>query len=246
MDLAAVLTDLALAEQLVVGRHGLHLGHHGGAVGIALELMHGLQVVHARPSRRPPAPWSACCPCWPARTPWRTRGCCRCRSQYQASVMIRPCAVFRPSACTSVMKTSRPARFWPPCDDAELGRLLDGVGRVGAGVGEADDLGLGLLGLQQERGEVLRREGMAHLAHHLAAVLLDHGRGVGLQRVAEGVVGGQEEPGIAARLDDRLAGAVGERPGVIGPVHRVGACSPCRSGWTPRRPTPGTPCSSPW
>ena len=28
--------------------------------------------------------------------------------------MIRPCAVGRPRAWTSVMKTSRPASFWPP------------------------------------------------------------------------------------------------------------------------------------
>ena len=28
--------------------------------------------------------------------------------------MIRPCAVCRPSACTSVMKASSAARFWPP------------------------------------------------------------------------------------------------------------------------------------
>ena len=36
-------------------------------------------------------------------------------------------------------------------DDAELGRLLDRVGRVAAGVGEADDLRLRRLRLQQER-----------------------------------------------------------------------------------------------
>ena len=42
-------------------------------------------------------------------------------------------------------------------DDAELGGLLDRVDGVAAGVGEADDLGLGGLRLQQEGGEVLRR-----------------------------------------------------------------------------------------
>ena len=57
---------------------------------------------------------------------------------------------------------------------------------------------------------------------HLAAVLLDHRRGVALERVTEGIVGGEEEPGVAAGLHDRLAGAVGERPGVVGPVDRVG------------------------
>ena len=106
--------------------------------------------------------------------------------------------------------------------DAELGALLDRVGGVAAGVGEADDLGLGGLRLQQERGEILRVERMAHLAQHLAAALDHHRLGVALERVAEGVVGGEEEPRVAAGLHDRAAGAVGQRPGVVGPVDRVG------------------------
>ncbi len=62
---------------------------------------------------------------------------------------------------------------------------------------------------------------MAHFAEHLAA-RLDHDRlGVALERVAERVVGGDEEPGVAAGLDDGVAGAVGEHPGVVGPVHGV-------------------------
>jgi hypothetical protein len=40
--------------------------------------------------------------------------------------------------------------------DAELGRLLDRVDGVAAGVGQADDLGLRRLRLQQEGREVLR------------------------------------------------------------------------------------------
>src|SRR6202012_2584043 len=39
---------------------------------------------------------------------------------------------------------------------------------------------------------------------------------------AERIVGGDEEPGVFAALDHRLAGDVGERIGVVGPVHRVG------------------------
>src|SRR5919206_2534883 len=51
------------------------------------------------------------------------RSCCqRCAharllslaSQYQVSVKVRPCAVGRPSAATSLAKTRRPASFWPP------------------------------------------------------------------------------------------------------------------------------------
>src|SRR5216683_3111547 len=41
------------------------------------------------------------------------------------------------------------------------------------------------------------------------------------QRMTEGIVGGEEEPGIAAGLHQRLAGAVGEHPGVVGPVQGV-------------------------
>ncbi|MNN32456.1 hypothetical protein D3C81_1461780 [compost metagenome] len=62
---------------------------------------------------------------------------------------------------------------------------------------------------------------MAHLPRHRAAVGLHHRRGIAFQRVAEGVVGGQEEPRLAALLDHRAAGALGQRHRVIGVVHRV-------------------------
>src|ERR1700761_9056461 len=35
-------------------------------------------------------------------------------SQYQVSVRVRPCAVGRPSAATSLAKTRSPANFCPP------------------------------------------------------------------------------------------------------------------------------------
>ncbi len=62
---------------------------------------------------------------------------------------------------------------------------------------------------------------MAHAADDLAAVLLHHLGHVALQGVAEGVVGGEHEPGIAALLHHRLGGAVGQRVGVIDPVDVV-------------------------
>ena len=46
------------------------------------------------------------CPCSAARTFLANSRLASFRSQYQDSVKIRPCAVCRPSACTSVMKTS--------------------------------------------------------------------------------------------------------------------------------------------
>ncbi|KTT89496.1 hypothetical protein NS44R_15010 [Mammaliicoccus sciuri] len=63
---------------------------------------------------------------------------------------------------------------------------------------------------------------MAHVAEHLAAGLLDDVGSVALQRHAESVVGGDEEPGVLAALDHRLAGDVRQRVGVVGPVHGVG------------------------
>ena len=62
---------------------------------------------------------------------------------------------------------------------------------------------------------------MAHLAQHLAAGFHHHLFRVALERVAEGIVGGEEEPGLAAGLDDRAAGAVRQHPGVVGPVDGV-------------------------
>ena len=107
-------------------------------------------------------------------------------------------------------------------DDAELGRLLDRVGGVAAGIGKADDLGLGGLRLEQEGREVRRVERMLDAADDLAAVGGDDGGGVALERRAEGVVGGQEEPGVATGLHQRLARGVGQHVGVVGPVHGVG------------------------
>ena len=128
------------------------------------------------------------------------------------------------------MKISSPASFCPPWTMPNSRRLLDRVDGVAAGIGEPDHLGPRGLGLEQEGGEVLAREGMADLAQDLAARLRDDRLGVALERVAEGVVGGEEEPGVAAALDHGAAGALGQRVGVVGPVDGVGrACLPVRS-----------------
>ncbi len=74
---------------------------------------------------------------------------------------------------------------------------------------------------------------MANLAQYLAAVLLDRGHGVAFERMPEGVVRGKEEPGVAACLHQRLAGAIGEHPGVIGPVDGIGVA--LRAGKIGRR-----------
>ena len=85
-----------------------------------------------------------------------------------------------------------------------------------------DDLRFRRLRLQNERGQVRRRERMRYRSDHLAAVLLDDLRGVVFQRMAEGVVGGHEEPGVAAAFDDFLRGADRKRMGVEHPLHGIG------------------------
>jgi hypothetical protein len=65
-------------------------------------------------------------------------------------------------------------------DDAEFGRLLDRIGRVAAGVGQADDLGLRRLRLQQERREVLVVDRRLDATDYLAAILQDGCGGVAL------------------------------------------------------------------
>ena len=51
--------------------------------------------------------------------------------------------------------------------DAELGRLLDRVDRVAAGIGKADHFGARALRLDEKRGEIRRVERRAHGAKHL-------------------------------------------------------------------------------
>ena len=63
--------------------------------------------------------------------------------------------------------------------------------------------------------------GCLTLPMHLAARLHDDRRGVALERMAEGVVRGQEVPGVAAGLHQRLSGRVGQHVGVVDPVNRV-------------------------
>ena len=67
---------------------------------------------------------------------------------------FRPCATFKPERVNVGDEQQHARELLAAIDDAELRRLLDRVGGVAAGIGEADDLGLGALRLQQEGGEV--------------------------------------------------------------------------------------------
>ena len=107
-------------------------------------------------------------------------------------------------------------------DDAEFGRLLDRVGGVAAGIGKADDLRLWrpapAAGRTRSPTVLIGCLTPPSTLPPLAVTTAD---GVALQRMAEGVVGGQEEPAVAAGLGQRLAGAVGQHVGVVGEGDRV-------------------------
>ena len=89
----------------------------------------------------------------------------------------------------------------------EFMRLLDAIVEVSARIGEADGVGAGILRLQNEGREVGGVERMAHRAQHLAARRLNRGGAIGFEVLAEGVVGGDEEPALSAGLGQRLAEA---------------------------------------
>ncbi len=104
---------------------------------------------------------------------------------------------------------------------AELAGLLHRVDGVADSIRKSNDLRLAGLGLQQERGEVRCAGRVAHRAQHLAALRLHHRGRVVLQCMAEGVIGGDEEPGVLLGAQQCQRRAVGQRPGVVGPVHGV-------------------------
>ena len=103
--------------------------------------------------------------------------------------------------------------------DAELGCLLNGVGGIGAGVGQPDYFGAGSLRLEQEGREISPRERMAHRTQHFATVGLHYRAGVPLQGMPERIVSCQEKPAVATLLHYRLAGTVGKRVGIVNIMH---------------------------
>ena len=94
---------------------------------------------------------------------------------------------------------------------AEFGGLLDGVGHVAAGGGEGDDLGLGTLRLKEKRTHVGGVQGKANLAQHRAAACRHRLADIVRERMAEGIVDGDEKPAVIAcgRHDLRQAEAIG-------------------------------------
>ena len=119
------------------------------------------------------------------------------------------------------MKTSRPASFWPPLTMPNSAACLIELIVSPPALARPMTLAPDACACSRNDEKSERIERGAHAAEHLAAIGLDDIRDVAFERVAEGVIGGQEEPGVAAGLDHRRAGAVGQRRGVIDPVHRV-------------------------
>ena len=132
---------------------------------------------------------------------------------------------------------------WPPCWMPNSAGLLHRVDGIAAGIGEADHLGLGVLGLQQQRGEVRGAERMLARAQHLAAVLLDVVGGLGLDALAEREIHRDEIPVLAAARHHRRRGGVAGRPDVVDPLDgvrraglagEIGACGRRRQKRHPR------------
>jgi len=78
------------------------------------------------------------------------------------------------------------------------------------------------LRLQHEGGKVWCCERRTHRAKHLAAIGGDHGGRIALQRVAERVVVGDEEPAVAAALDHGLRRAHRKGVRIEHPLDRIG------------------------
>ena len=106
--------------------------------------------------------------------------------------------------------------------DAELGRLLHRIDGVAAGIGEADYLCFRTLRLQQEGCEVRGSERMLARSQHLAAVLLDVIRRLGLNALAQRIVDRDKIPVLAATLHHRGRRGVAGCPGVVDPLDGVG------------------------
>src|SRR6478752_7471074 len=97
----------------------------------------------------------------------------------------------------------------------ELRRLLERVGEVAAGIRQRNDLRLGGLRLQKERGEIRCPERNAGGSQNLAAKSGDLFAGARFEVLSEGVIGGDEVPAVSAPREHRLGNAVAELPRVV-------------------------------
>ena len=204
MNLASVAANGPLAEQRIVGRHRLHRRDHGLAVGGATDLVDRLQIVQ--------------------------HGCVDAGLHVVGIILLRMafgeplgegaravvqipverihdlCALrgLEAERGNAVHAEDQPDQLLL-LRQSEFRRLLDRGDGVVARIGHADDVGARGLRLQQEGGVVGGAERMAHGADHFAAGGLDPFGGLLLQIMTERIVGGQEEPFLAALRDHGFA-----------------------------------------
>src|SRR5580704_14738738 len=149
MNLAAIGADRALAEQRVVCWHLLHFGNDNLAIRGALKFGDRLQVLRDRRvnagvnhSREFAGMLGL-----PALSP------------RAVSIIHVPIPGFGQHEALRYLQTKsidvadehqQPSKMLAACRDAELRALLDRIDGVAAGIGEADNLRLRLLRLQQE------------------------------------------------------------------------------------------------
>ena len=234
MDLAAIGADAAAAKALVLGGDRLHLGNRAGAIGLQrrhAHLLGGLQVVQYRRiiagmHHRRAAAWHTGNELVGKRAAALIQIPIKALGQRQALAHVQPQRMH-------IGQEHQQAGH--PHLDAEFLDLLDGVDGVRTGIGQAQHLGAGCLRLDQEGREIGRAgERGANRADHLAAGGLDELADIALQRMAEGIVGGDKKPAIAAGLDHGAAGRLGQHIGVVDPVQRIGVARLARQVGTGR------------
>ena len=111
---------------------------------------------------------------------------------------------------------------------SELVGGFERIDDVVAAARDHDAARLGGLRGQDERAEILHADRMLDRPERLAAHLLDGLAEIRFQRVAEGVVGGDEEPGVELLLAQRLHQAVGVGIGIPHPVEGRGPAALAR------------------
>ena len=107
----------------------------------------------------------------------------------------------------------------------EFSRRLERIREVGSGVGEAEDLRARALRLQEVGRKSDVPSGTRTSPATVPPPALTTSVAPLLELRAEGIVGGEEEPALAALVEDRLGRAVGERGRVVAVVDRVGVQS---------------------
>ncbi len=180
----ARLPHPALAEQRIVGRHRLHLLDHRQPARLRLVRRRlpttRLQIMRHRRILRRHARTPASCPLQQrARSAWRTRACRRSCSSRKVPSAARPARPASPTPCTSWIRNSRPATFWPPFWMPNSAACLMQFTVSLAAVGEADHLRPARMRLHEIGGEIGGAgERRQRLPQHLAAGTGDEARRV--------------------------------------------------------------------